>query len=83
MSESLIHSRKMVVKASNDPKSLVLNTLLIPSEDFTREIGATDVRIKAESLQKTGSFKIRGASYCCLKLRLSERIYLNRMDLIR
>ncbi len=83
MSESLIPSRKMVVKASNDIKSLVLKTPLIPSEDIALGIGATDVRIRAESLQKSDSFKIRGASYGCSKLRFPERIYLNRMDLIR
>ena len=73
----------MVVEETKELKCLVLSMPLSSSEVIAREIGATDVRIKAELLQKTGSFEIRGASYCCLKMGFSERIHINRMDLIR
>ena len=40
--------------------SVVLETPTIPSTSFSRLIGS-DVLLKAENLQRTGSFKIRGA----------------------
>jgi threonine dehydratase len=38
----------------------IVRTPLYPSDVLTRELG-TDVRLKLESLQRTGSFKFRGA----------------------
>ena len=41
-------------------RNVVLETPALPSSSFSRLIGS-DVRLKAENLQRTGSFKIRGA----------------------
>ncbi len=41
-------------------RSVVLETPTIPSTSFSRLVGS-DVLLKAENLQRTGSFKIRGA----------------------
>ena len=49
------------IQAAEDRiRSVVLETPTIPSTSFTRLIGS-DVFLKAENLQRTGSFKIRGA----------------------
>ena len=51
---------------------MAVRTPLIDSDPLTKRIGAT-VRLKAESLQKTGSFKIRGAANKILSLTADEK----------
>lgn len=49
------------IEAARDRiRSVVLETPTIPSTSFSRMVGS-DVYLKAENLQRTGSFKIRGA----------------------
>ena len=55
-------------------RSAIVRTPLYPSDVLTRELG-TDVRLKLESLQRTGSFKFRGAyNYVA---RLSDEVCSN------
>lgn len=49
-----------ILAASNDIKNFIHKTPLIYSNSFSAMTGA-EVYIKAENLQKTGSFKVRGA----------------------
>jgi threonine dehydratase len=51
---------------------LVRETPIVPSGELSRRVGAT-VALKAENLQLTGSFKIRGASYRLSRLTEAER----------
>jgi threonine dehydratase len=50
----------------------ILETPCLPAYQLSRELGA-DVRIKCESLQRTGSFKPRGALNKMLQLPAEER----------
>lgn len=52
--------------------SVVHKTPLEKSRTFS-ELGGTDVYLKMENLQKTGSFKLRGAYYKMATLNKSER----------
>lgn len=49
-----------ILAARDRGKGVVVETPLIPSNSFSKLAGA-DVWLKAENLQRTGSFKIRGA----------------------
>jgi threonine dehydratase len=49
-----------IVSARERGRSVVLETPLIPSHSFSN-LADADVWLKAENLQRTGSFKIRGA----------------------
>jgi len=51
---------KDIQKASKNIKDHVHKTPLIYSNSFSKMTGA-EVFLKAENLQKTGSFKVRGA----------------------
>ena len=52
--------------------SVVRRTLLIPSPALGETVGAS-VYLKPESLQETGSFKIRGATNKMLSLTRDEK----------
>lgn len=58
--DDLCISLEDVKKASNVINGVVNNTKLIYSMDFSSEYG-NEIYLKPENLQKTGSFKLRGA----------------------
>lgn len=61
------------IKAASEAlKGMVHHTPLLTSRTFDNLAGCP-VYMKAENLQKTGSFKIRGAYYCLSKLPPDER----------
>ncbi len=50
------------------------HTPVMSSVNVNKKIGANaDVLLKCENLQRTGSFKIRGAAFCLSQLSVSER----------
>ncbi len=51
-----------IVAARRRLRGVALETPLEPSAELTEESGAAEVRLKLESAQPVGSFKIRGAS---------------------
>ena len=57
-----------LIEARNRIAPVVLRTPLVPSEALSERIGA-DVRLKVETVQPTGSFKIRGATNAVERLR--------------
>lgn len=63
---------KDVENAYSHLKPLIFQTPVWPSEVFSHESGNT-VYMKAENLQKTGSFKLRGASYKISRLSEIQR----------
>lgn len=60
------------VRAAAAIDGLVRDTPMVASGELSRRVGAP-VSLKAESLQLTGSFKIRGASYKLSRLGKDER----------
>lgn len=67
MSETPLVSLAEVRAAAQRLKGIVLRTPLLPSEELSKDVGG-EVRLKCESLQRTGSFKARGASNFVLQL---------------
>lgn len=67
MSEPPLVSLAEVRAAAQRLKGVVVRTPLLPSEELSKDVGG-EVRIKCESLQRTGSFKVRGASNVLLQL---------------
>src|SRR3972149_9156033 len=61
-----------IQKAAENIKDHVHKTPLIYSNSFSRMFGC-EVYLKAENLQKTGSFKVRGAFNKLIKLK-SDKI---------
>jgi threonine dehydratase len=64
--------RSAIVAAREVIRSSVLHTPMFTSQTFSAFAGST-LLLKAENLQRTGSFKIRGAFYCLSKFTESER----------
>jgi len=60
------------IRAADAIEGLVRDTPMVESGELSRRVGAP-VSLKAESLQLTGSFKIRGASYKLSRLGKEER----------
>jgi threonine dehydratase len=54
-------------------KPLIRQTPLIPASDLKEKTGAARIHMKLESMQKTGSFKIRGAANKILSLSDEEK----------
>ena len=54
-------------------KPLIRQTPLIPASDLKEVTGAARIHLKLESMQKTGSFKIRGAANKILSLSDEEK----------
>ncbi len=59
-------SIEKVKQAANLIKGKVIKTPLVYSPSLSHMFGG-EIYLKLENLQKTGSFKIRGATYCILK----------------
>jgi threonine dehydratase len=59
-------SIEKVKQAANLIKGKVIRTPLVYSPSLSHMVGG-EIYLKLENLQKTGSFKIRGATYCILK----------------
>lgn len=53
-------------------RDVVLTTPTLPSQSFSRMLGA-DIWLKAENLQRTGSFKIRGAMNALSQLDTAQK----------
>lgn len=51
----------------------VVRTPLARVPELGRRLGCDDLRLKLENLQVTGSFKIRGALNCLMRMTLEER----------
>ncbi len=62
-----------VFKAAARIKPLVAKTPLMPATPLAKSCGAWEVFLKLESLQKTGSFKVRGAANKILSLSQEEK----------
>lgn len=73
MPETLIPSKDEILNAADHLRKIIINTPLIPSQTIAEQFEAKDVRIKAESMQWTGSFKVRGAFWRCMQLTEAER----------
>lgn len=67
MSEGPLVSLAEVRAAAQRLKGVVVRTPLLLSEELSKDV-AGEVRLKCESLQRTGSFKARGASNFVLQL---------------
>jgi threonine dehydratase len=67
VSEAPLVSLAEVRAAAQRLKGVVVRTPLLPSEDLSLDVSG-EVRLKCESLQRTGSFKARGASNFLLQL---------------
>ncbi|MEN4637611.1 threonine/serine dehydratase [Pantoea agglomerans] len=63
---------KDIYAASGRIKSTVCNTPLEPSHSLSALVG-TEVRLKMENLQHTGSFKLRGAANVLASLNADQR----------
>ena len=61
-----------IVAARTRGRGVVLETPTLPSHSFSRMVGA-DIRLKAENLQRTGSFKIRGGMNAIALLPPADR----------
>lgn len=62
-----------IIKAQDALRGIVKQTPLEVSKSFSDMSGGAEVFIKLENLQKTGSFKVRGAYYKISKLSKSEK----------
>ena len=67
MSEAVLVSLSEIRAAAQRLRGVVIQTPLLPSEELSQAVGG-EVRLKCESLQRTGSFKARGASNFILQL---------------
>jgi threonine dehydratase len=67
LSEASLVSLAEVRAAAQRLRGVVTRTPLLPSEELSKDV-AGEVRLKCESLQRTGSFKVRGASNFLLQL---------------
>ena len=65
-------SIKDIEQAKERLKSIIIEKDFIKSE-FLSEYFKTDIYLKLENLQKTGSFKIRGAYNCISQLTNEEK----------
>ncbi len=54
-------SKQNILDAYNTIKNFVHWTPVLTSDYFTKSIGAKGIYFKCENVQKTGSFKMRGA----------------------
>lgn len=64
---------KEIERAGDRIRKVILQTPIIPSEALSKLTGK-EVFLKLENLQKTGSFKIRGAYYKLCRLSDSKRV---------
>lgn len=64
--------RERVETAATRLAGIVATTPLVPSAHWSRVAGA-EVRLKLENLQRTGSFKLRGASHALAELTRDQR----------
>jgi threonine dehydratase len=62
-----------VYQAQRQIKSMIRQTPLIACSDLAEKTGATQIHLKLECLQKTGSFKVRGAANKILSLTGEEK----------
>ena len=67
MSEAVLVSLSEIRAAAQRLRGVVIQTPLLPSEELSEAVGG-EVRLKCESLQRTGSFKARGANNFILQL---------------
>lgn len=70
---AMIPSKSDLVAAYSVTRKVTERTPLLESPALAKACGATRVFIKAESLQKAGSFKIRGATWRLHALSAAER----------
>ncbi len=70
--ENLLITLQEVKDALTRIRPFILRTPLIPSAYLSKKFG-TPVRLKLESLQPTGSFKLRGATNRLLQLTTEEK----------
>ena len=56
-----IPDKNFILKAYHNIKNYIHRTPILTSDYFTKFVGAKNVYFKCENVQKTGSFKIRGA----------------------
>src|SRR4030066_1904424 len=72
MKEKIMISIKDIEQARNILKGIIIEKDFIKSE-FLSEYFKTDIYLKLENLQKTGSFKIRGAYNCISHIAEKDR----------
>ena len=58
---NVIPDKNFILKVYHNIKNYIHRTPVLTSDYFTKFIGAKNVYFKCENVQKTGSFKIRGA----------------------
>jgi threonine dehydratase len=68
-----IPTLKDVEAAAAALKGIAISTPLVQLSALEDLTGATSVHVKLESMQRTGSFKFRGAYWRCLQLSAEER----------
>lgn len=73
MTKKRVPSKNEILTATDHLRQIVVRTPLITSQAMTEKLDAADIKIKAESMQWTGSFKVRGASWRCQQLTEAER----------
>ncbi len=73
MTQHLVPDRSEIETAYRSTRQFSVETPLIEADSLARLTGATKVLVKAESLQRTGSFKFRGASWRIASLSPAER----------
>lgn len=72
MIERATINQQDVFRARSNLRGIARHTPLIRSEILSERVGA-DVRLKLETLQETGAFKVRGAANCISALKQEER----------
>lgn len=70
---ALIPSPEEIDRAAAALRGIVVETPLLELQELADELGLKSLHLKLESMQRTGSFKYRGAYWRCLQLSADER----------
>ena len=70
----LIPSNQDIDNAMNALRGIVVETPLIEMPELAVELKLNSLHLKLESMQRTGSFKFRGAYWRCMQLSPEEKI---------
>ena len=73
MNEIHVPSKNEILEAADQLRQIVIKTPLLPFRVIEQRLNAKDIKIKAESMQWTGSFKFRGAFWRCKQLTEAEQ----------
>ena len=72
--KKLIPSYQDIDSAMHALRGVAVETPLIEIPELAKELKLNSLHLKLESMQRTGSFKFRGAYWRCMQLGPEERI---------